>query len=77
MASEVNPSVTTANRVYITFDIARNGSPSNIRIEHPSGIPSLDQSAVRALQRIDSFGPLPQGYNGSYVSVEFWFDYRR
>ena len=76
-SSEVNPSVTTANRVYITFDIARNGSPSNIRIEHPSGIPSLDQSAVRALQRIDSFGPLPQGYNGSYVSVEFWFDYRR
>ncbi len=75
--SEVNPSITAANRVYITFDIARNGSPSNIRIEHTSGIPSLDQSAVRALQRIDTFGPLPQGYNGSYVSVEFWFDYRR
>jgi protein TonB len=75
--SEVNPSVAAANRVYITFDISRNGAPSNIRIEHSSGIPSLDQSAVRALQRIDTFGPLPQGYNGSYVSVEFWFDYRR
>ncbi|MGC2208721.1 MAG: TonB family protein [Candidatus Korobacteraceae bacterium] len=75
--SEVNPNITAANRVYITFDIARNGSPSNIRIEHSSGIPSLDQSALNALQRIDTFGPLPQGYSGRYVSVEFWFDYRR
>ncbi len=75
--SEVNPSVDAAKRVYITFDISHSGSPSNVRIEQSSGIPSLDQSAVRALQRIDTFGPLPQGYSGSYVSVEFWFDYRR
>lgn len=75
--SEVNPSVISAHRVYITFDIARNGTPSNVRVEQSSGVPSLDQSAVRALQRIDTFGPLPQGYNGRYVSVEFWFDYRR
>jgi protein TonB len=75
--SEVNPSVTSAKRVYILFDISRSGSPSNVRVEQSSGIPTLDLSAVRALQRIDTFGPLPQGYNGSYVSVEFWFDYRR
>jgi periplasmic protein TonB len=75
--SEVNPSVISAKRVYILFDISRNGAPSNVRIEQSSGIPSLDQSAVRALQRIDTFGPLPQGYSGSHVSVEFWFDYRR
>jgi protein TonB len=75
--SEVNPSVVSAKRVYITFDISRNGAPSKVQIEQSSGIPALDQSAVRALQRIDTFGPLPDGYRGSYVSVEFWFDYRR
>jgi len=75
--SEVNPTVESAKRVYILFDISKSGTPSNVRIEQSSGIPSLDQSAVRALQRIDTFGPLPQGYSGSYVSVEFWFDYRR
>lgn len=75
--SEVNPTVDAAKRVYITFDISHSGTPSNVRIEQSSGIPSLDQSAVRALQRIDTFGPLPQGYSGNYVSVEFWFDYRR
>ena len=35
--------------------------PANIRVEQSSGIPSLDQSAMRALQRIDTFGPLAAG----------------
>ena len=77
MKYEVDPRITDARRVYIYFEINRSGQPSNIRVEQSSGIPSLDQSAVRALQRIDTFGPLPAGYNGNYVAVEFWFDYRR
>jgi periplasmic protein TonB len=74
---EIDPRINDARRVYIYFDITRAGQPVNIRVEQTSGIPSLDQSAVRALQRIDTFGPLPSGYNGNSVSVEFWFDYRR
>lgn len=74
---EVDPNVDTARRVYITFDITRSGEPQNIQVEQSSGVPSLDLSAVRALQRIDTFGPLPPEYNGRYVSVEFWFDYKR
>ena len=77
MKYEIDPSITTARRVYITFDILRDGSPTNIELEQSSGVPSLDQSAVRALQRIETFGPLPPDYSGSRVSVEFWFDYRR
>jgi protein TonB len=74
---EVDPRIAEAKRVYVTFDIARDGHPSNVQIEQSSGVPSLDQSAVRALQRIDNFGPLPANYSGSKVSVEFWFDYKR
>jgi len=74
---EVDPRIQSANRVYLTFDIERNGRPTNVQIEQSSGVPSLDQSAVRALQRIDTFGPLPPDYSGSRVSVEFWFDYKR
>ncbi len=74
---EIDPRVSEARRVYITFDIARSGRPENVQIEQTSGVPSLDQSAVRAIQRIDGFGPLPGDYGGSKVSVEFWFDYRR
>jgi protein TonB len=74
---EVDPSISTAQRVYITFDVARDGHPFNVRVEQSSGIPSLDISATRALQRIDTFGPLPPDYSGSKISVEYWFDYSR
>lgn len=74
---EVDPSIKSAQRVYITFDIARDGHPSNVQVEQSSGVPSLDISAVRALQRIDTFGPLPPDYSGGKISVEYWFDYKR
>jgi protein TonB len=74
---EVDPRITSAQRVYITFDVARDGHPTNVRVEQSSGVPSLDISAARALQRIDTFGPLPPDYPGSKISVEYWFDYKR
>jgi periplasmic protein TonB len=74
---EVDPRIGAANRVYLTFDISRDGRPTNVQIEQSSGVPSLDISATRAIQRIDTFGPLPPDYSGSKVSVEFWFDYKR
>jgi periplasmic protein TonB len=74
---EVDPRITDARRVYLTFDIHRDGRPTNIEVEQSSGVPSLDQSAMRALQRIDTFGPLPSDYAGDKVSVEFWFDYKK
>jgi len=74
---EVDPRITSAQRVYITFDVARDGHPANVRVEQSSGVPSLDISAVRALQRIDTFGPLPPDYPGSKITVEYWFDYKR
>jgi protein TonB len=70
---EIGPNA-TGHRVYILFDILTDGTPSNVRIEQSSGIPALDQSAVRAVQRIDTFGPTP---SHDKVSVEFWFDYQR
>jgi periplasmic protein TonB len=74
---EIDPRIQNANRVYVTFDIDRAGRPTHVQVEQSSGVPSLDMSAIRALQRIDTFGPLPGDYSGSKVSVEFWFDYKR
>jgi protein TonB len=74
---EVDPRITSAERVYITFDVARDGHPFNVKVEQSSGIPSLDISATRALQRIDTFGALPPDYSGSKISVEYWFDYSK
>ena len=74
---EVDPRITGGQRVYITFDVARDGHPYNVQVEQSSGVPSLDVSATRALQRIDTFGPLPPDYSGSKISVEYWFDYSK
>jgi protein TonB len=71
--SEIGPGA-QGHRAFISFDISRDGIPGNIRIEQASNIPALDQSAYRAVQRIDTFGPLPQGYNGSYLHVDLWFE---
>jgi protein TonB len=74
---EVDPRIQQAQRVYITFDVLRDGRPGSVQIEQSSGVPSLDQSAIRAIQRIDTFGPLPPDYSGNKVSVEFWFDFKK
>ena len=74
---EVDPKINGGERVYITFDVARDGHPFNVQVEQSSGVPSLDISAVRALQRIDTFGSLPADYSGNKLSVEYWFDYKK
>jgi periplasmic protein TonB len=70
------PDVIAPRRAYIEFDILKDGTPTNIRIEQSSGVPTLDQLAMRAVQRSE-FPPLPGDYGGGKVSVEFWFDYNR
>ena len=61
-------------RVYLTFTIDREGTPGNVRIVQSSGDRTLDQSAVRALERIDTLGPLPEGYSGNFINVQYYFE---
>ncbi|MDE1161865.1 MAG: energy transducer TonB [Acidobacteriaceae bacterium] len=70
---EADPRSSTGRQVTMVFDIDRDGTPSNIRVEISSGSPTLDMSAKRALQRIDTFGPLPDGRNS--ITVEDTFIY--
>ena len=72
---EVDPHAMPNATVMVSFDISRNGQPTNVRVTESSGVPSLDTSAVRTLQRIDTFGPLPTDYRGSSLTVESQFRY--
>jgi periplasmic protein TonB len=72
-ATEIGPGA-QGHKAFVSFDIARDGAPTNVKLEQSSGIPTLDQSAVRAIQRIDGFGRLPPEYSGSYLHVELWFN---
>jgi len=72
----IEPAVRAAHRAHtvMTFRINANGSISSIRVSQSSGNSSMDYSAMRALQGIDAFRPLPNDYMGSYVDVTFDFD---
>jgi len=70
---EADPRTSLGKSTTIVFDINREGVPSNARIETRSGSPSLDLSAMRAVQRVDGFGPLPQG---DHITVEYTFHFQ-
>jgi protein TonB len=68
--SEADPQASLGKSTTVVFDINRDGVPSNVRVETRSGSPSLDLSAMRAVQRVEGFGPLPQG---DHITVEYTF----
>jgi protein TonB len=45
---EIDPRTPVGRSVTITFDIQRDGTPTNVRIQTPSGVQSLDASALHA-----------------------------
>jgi protein TonB len=55
----------------VYFRLSRQGVPSNFRINKPSGSASLDQSCLRATQRVDTFGDLPRDSNDQYLDVTY------
>jgi protein TonB len=72
---EVDPQTPKGARVYLTFTIRRDGSPTDVQIERSSGSFSLDTSCKRAAQRVDTFGNLPQGYSYSTLNVSYYCEY--
>jgi periplasmic protein TonB len=77
LQSTIDPNVAVAPRVIVTFDILRDGRVANAQITRSSGNYSVDTSAIRAVQNSSPLQPLPAGYSGSHVSVDFWFDFHR
>ena len=69
--SLADPNTPKGAKASIEFRINRDGSQSGVRLDRSSGSPSWDSVCVRAAQRVDTFGPLPGGYRGSYLQVYF------
>ena len=62
------------HRLYVTFQIERDGSVAHIQIAQPSGNASLDRTGLSAVQHVDNFPSLPEAYTGNYIDVTFYFD---
>jgi protein TonB len=72
---EVDPRTPPGARVYLFFTVHKDGSVSGIRLDRSSGSPTLDQSCMRAAQRVDTFGVLPSAYNKSTLMVSYYCEY--
>ncbi len=77
LLSTISSDIVSAPRVYVDFDIERNGTITHARIVQSSGVPEVDRSALRAVLASNPLAPLPQAYSGNQVHVEFYFDFHR
>ena len=77
LMSTVSPSLTSAPRLFIAFDIMRDGTIAHVQLIQSSGIPEVDRSAQRAVLASNPVNPLPRDYSGNMISVKFYFDFRR
>jgi protein TonB len=74
---DVNPRLQTAPPVVVTFDLMRDGSIRDVRIEQSSGDYTLDNSAKRAIYDSAPLPPLPAGFDRNSAHIEFWFQLKR
>ena len=65
---ETDPPETRGKRTAVRFTIDRDGTPIDVETASRSGSAALDTSTLRAIQRIDTFGPLPQG---DHITITF------
>jgi protein TonB len=72
--NEADSRASQGKSVTVLFNIERDGTVSDLHIETRSGSTSLDSAAMRAIQHIDSFGPLPAG---DHITIEYKFDYHQ
>jgi len=74
---QVDPSLKTAPRAILIFDLQKDGSVRNVRFLQRSGHPTLDNSAMRAIIDASPFTPLPDESGRNSVRVEFYFELKR
>jgi protein TonB len=68
---EVDSRTSKGATAEIYFRVSRQGVPSSFKINTSSGSPTLDQSCLRATQRVDTFGSLPPESNDQWLDVTY------
>jgi len=77
LLATVSPNILTAPRTYLTFEIKRDGTVTDVQITQSSAIAEVDRSALRAILASNPLPPLPSDYSGGSVNVQFYFDFHR
>ena len=77
LMATVSPNILSAPRTYVTFEIKRDGTITDVQITQSSGIAEVDRSALRAILASNPLPPLPSDYSGGSINVQFYFDFHR
>jgi TonB family protein len=65
---------TSTLRSVVRFKIHRNGTLSDLKFDKATGVPTIDQSIMSAVQTSAPFDPLPAGADEN-IDIQFTFDY--
>ena len=60
--------------VVVAFEIAKDGTTRDVHVVEPSGVPSLDRSAVRAVMEASPLPAVPPTWTGDVVPVTMRFN---
>lgn len=73
------PSLTTADstQTTVTFTILRDGSVTRVATLTRSGYVEFDREAIRAVEAVRTFAPLPAGFRHDQLKIRFHFVHRR
>lgn len=73
------PSLATADstETTVTFTILRDGAVTRVATLTSSGYIDFDREAIRAVEAVRAFAPLPAGFRHDQLKVRFHFVHRR
>ncbi len=69
------PKGNESKRVVVLFKVSKDGRLLSSKILKSSGNERSDDAALKAVKLTAPFGPLPAGFNGNIVDIQFTFDY--
>ncbi|HYZ83665.1 MAG TPA: TonB family protein [Bryobacteraceae bacterium] len=72
-SQDLDARLRTLPAAVVSFELLRDGSIRNLKIQQSSGNFTIDQSAQRAIVASAPFPPLPPQYQGNSATLEFWF----
>ena len=59
----------------LKYEIKKDGTLGDYDVIKSSGDKNVDKAAIKALKKSSPFEPLPEGFTGDKVDVQFTFDY--
>ena len=69
------PSQDVSSSVTLLYTINKDGSLKKYNVLKTSGTKEIDEAAISALKKSFPTEPLPEGFGGKSVDVQFTFDY--